>query len=165
MSLEQEIRQTTFRSEFHKALLNLIYTHNVLINSSAGFFKSYGITRQQYNVLRILRGQHPAGATIQMIRERMLDKMSDASRIVERLRAKRLASRPLRSQSRTKEMRSLIRWKATLGTSKKDCETLPKKKPVNSTACSTESVRISPEPSWARKVRGDFQRFDYEIIC
>jgi DNA-binding MarR family transcriptional regulator len=100
MSLEQEIRQTTFRSEFHKALLNLIYTHNVLINSSAGFFKSYGITRQQYNVLRILRGQHPAGATIQMIRERMLDKMSDASRIVERLRAKRLASRQLNTEDR-----------------------------------------------------------------
>ncbi|MFO7256178.1 MAG: MarR family transcriptional regulator [Bacteroidota bacterium] len=99
MSLEQEIRQTTFRSEFHKALLNLIYTHNVLINSSAGFFKSYGITRQQYNVLRILRGQ-PGGVTIQMIRERMLDKMSDASRIVERLRAKRLASRQLNTEDR-----------------------------------------------------------------
>jgi len=93
MSLELDIRQTTFRSEFHKALLNLIYTHNVLINGSTAFFKSYGITRQQYNVLRILRGQHPTGATIQMIRERMLDKMSDASRIVERLRAKQLATR------------------------------------------------------------------------
>lgn len=100
MSLEQDIRQKTFRSEFHKALLNLIYTHNVLINSSAGFFKSYGITRQQYNVLRILRGQQPAGATIQMIRERMLDKMSDASRIVERLRAKRLAARQPNAEDR-----------------------------------------------------------------
>jgi DNA-binding MarR family transcriptional regulator len=100
MSLEQDIRQTTFRSEFHKALLNLIYTHNVLINSSTGFFKSYGITRQQYNVLRILRGQHPGGATIQMIRERMLDKMSDASRIVERLRAKQLAARHLNTEDR-----------------------------------------------------------------
>src|SRR5690606_3380309 len=93
MSLEQDIRQTTFRSEFHKALLNLIYTHNVLINGSTAFFKSYRITRQQYNVLPILRGQHPTVATIQMIRERMLDKMSDASRIVERLRAKQLATR------------------------------------------------------------------------
>lgn len=100
MSLEQDIRQTTFRSEFHKALLNLIYTHNVLINNSTGFFKSYGITRQQYNVLRILRGQHPGGATIQMIRERMLDKMSDASRIVERLRAKNLAARHLNTEDR-----------------------------------------------------------------
>src|SRR5690606_24482130 len=93
MSLELDIRQTTFRSEFHKALLNLIYTHNVLINGSTAFFKSYGITRQQYNVQRILRGQHPTGATIQKISARMLDTTSDASSIVERLRAKQLATR------------------------------------------------------------------------
>src|SRR5690606_28936562 len=115
MSLEQDIRQTTFRSEFHKSFLNLNYTHNVLINSSTGFFRSYGITRQQYNVLRILRGQHPGGATIQMIRERMLDKMSDASRIVERLRAKQLAIRQLNVEDRrtvkitiTEEGRALL---------------------------------------------------------
>jgi DNA-binding MarR family transcriptional regulator len=59
----------------------------------SGFFKSQGITRQQYNVLRILRGQHPEATNLNLIKERMLDKMSDASRIVERLRIKKLVNR------------------------------------------------------------------------
>lgn len=93
MPLEQDIQQKTFRSEYHKALLNVIYTHNVLINDINAFFKGYGITRQQYNALRILRGQSSGHATVQLIRDRMLDKMSDASRIVERLRVKNLVQR------------------------------------------------------------------------
>lgn len=100
MSLENDIQQKIFRSEYHKALLNIIYTHNVLISDSNDFFKHYGVTRQQYNVLRILRGQHPVGATVQLIRERMLDKMSDASRIVERLRAKNMVTRELSTQDK-----------------------------------------------------------------
>lgn len=100
MSLEHDIQQRTFRSEYHKALLNLVYTHNVLLNESNNFFKHYSVTRQQYNVLRILRGQHPGGATVQLIRERMLDKMSDASRIVERLRAKGMVTRELSTKDK-----------------------------------------------------------------
>jgi DNA-binding MarR family transcriptional regulator len=100
MSLEQDIQQKTFRSEYHKALLNVIYTHNVIINDINGFFKNYDITRQQYNVLRILRGQFPEPATVQLIRDRMLDKMSDASRIVERLRVKELVDRTLSTEDK-----------------------------------------------------------------
>lgn len=100
MSLEHDIQQKTFRSEYHKALLNIIYTHNVLLNESNSFFKHYSVTRQQYNVLRILRGQHPGGATVQLIRERMLDKMSDASRIVERLRSKGMVTRELSTKDK-----------------------------------------------------------------
>ena len=100
MSLEQDIQQKTFRSEYHKALLNVIYTHNVIINDINGFFKHYDITRQQYNVLRILRGQSPEPATVQLIRDRMLDKMSDASRIVERLRVKELVDRTLSTEDK-----------------------------------------------------------------
>lgn len=100
MSLEHDIQQRTFRSEYHKALLNIVYTHNVLLNESNNFFKHYSVTRQQYNVLRILRGQHPGGATVQLIRERMLDKMSDASRIVERLRAKGMVRRELSTKDK-----------------------------------------------------------------
>lgn len=100
MSLEHDIQQRTFRSEYHKALLNIIYTHNVLVSDSNVFFKHYGVTRQQYNVLRILRGQHPQGATVQLIRERMLDKMSDASRIVERLRVKNMVARELSTEDK-----------------------------------------------------------------
>lgn len=100
MSLEHDIQQKTFRSEYHKALLNIIYTNNILLNESNKFFKHYSITRQQYNVLRILRGQHPGGVTVQLIRERMLDKMSDASRIVERLRFKGMVTRELSTKDK-----------------------------------------------------------------
>jgi DNA-binding MarR family transcriptional regulator len=93
MRLEDEISQEQFVNEHHKTLVNLIYTHSFLINRMSGFFKSQGITRQQYNVLRILRGQHPEATNLNLIKERMLDKMSDASRIVERLRIKKLVNR------------------------------------------------------------------------
>lgn len=93
MSLENDIQQKTFRSEYHKAILNILFTHNYLINTVNDFFKDYSITRQQYNVMRIVRGQTSRTASIQLIRDRMLDKMSDASRIVERLRIKNLVSR------------------------------------------------------------------------
>jgi DNA-binding MarR family transcriptional regulator len=56
-------------------------------------FKDFDTTRQQYNVLRILRGQYPGHASVNLIKDRMLDKMSDASRIVERLRIKELIKR------------------------------------------------------------------------
>lgn len=90
MKLEKAIRQKGFQNEYQKAIINIIYTHNYLIGKMNPVFKQYGITRQQYNVLRILRGQHPYPATINLIKERMLDKMSDASRIAERLKKKKL---------------------------------------------------------------------------
>lgn len=91
-SLEEALQQKSFRSVYQKALLNIMFTNNFFINTLNDFFKNYEITRQQYNVLRILRGQSKP-ASIQLIRGRMLDKMSDASRIVERLRLKNLVSR------------------------------------------------------------------------
>jgi DNA-binding MarR family transcriptional regulator len=95
-TLEEEIVQKKFQDEYQKALINLIYTHNQIVDQLNLTFKPFKITRQQYNVLRILRGQSPKPATINLIKERMLDKMSDASRIVERLRVKGLI---IRSQS------------------------------------------------------------------
>lgn len=71
----------------------MLYTSYYLVDKMNGVFKEQDITRQQYNVLRILRGQHPGHASINLIKERMLDKMSDASRIVERLRIKGLITR------------------------------------------------------------------------
>ena len=88
MELEKEINQKKFRNETHKLGVNIIYTFNWLNNIQSEFFKSSGITSQQFNVLRILRGQNPNPASVKLIRERMLDKMSDASRIVEKLRLK-----------------------------------------------------------------------------
>jgi len=95
MSLEQDIQQKTFRSDYQKALLNILFTSNYLITIVNDFFKPYHITRQQYNVMRIVKGQLPKAASIQLIRDRMLDKMSDASRIVERLRLKNMVKREI----------------------------------------------------------------------
>jgi DNA-binding MarR family transcriptional regulator len=92
MSLENELQQK-FRSEPQKAILNILYTSYFIQDQMNTLFKKYDITRQQYNVLRILRGQHPGHASVNLIRDRMLDKMSDASRIVERLRLKEMVVR------------------------------------------------------------------------
>ncbi|MFN3403172.1 MAG: MarR family winged helix-turn-helix transcriptional regulator [Cytophagaceae bacterium] len=93
MKLEEEIKQKEFRNEYHKALVNLIYTSNWLESKSKDFFKKFGLTKQQFNILRIVKGQHPNPANINLLKDRMLDKMSDASRIVERLRLKNLLDR------------------------------------------------------------------------
>lgn len=93
MSLENDIQQREFRNESQKAILNILFTSYFIQDKMNELFKEYDITRQQYNVLRILRGQHPGHASVNLIRERMLDKMSDASRIVERLRLKELVLR------------------------------------------------------------------------
>jgi DNA-binding MarR family transcriptional regulator len=100
MKLEEEIEQKHFRNEYHKAAVNMIYTFNWVINQQIAFFKPFGVTVQQFNILRILRGQHPNPATIKLIKERMLDKMSDASRIVEKLRIKGLVERNICSHDR-----------------------------------------------------------------
>jgi DNA-binding MarR family transcriptional regulator len=100
MSLEHEIHQKEFRNDYHKAIINILHTYNYLVGKINDLFKNYEITRQQYNVLRILRGQHPGHASIFLIRERMLDKMSDASRIVERLRLKDLVTRQYGSKDK-----------------------------------------------------------------
>ena len=93
MKLEDEISQKRFQNEYHKATVNIIYSYNWLVNYQIQILKPYNITLQQFNILRILRGQHPNPATIKLIKERMLDKMSDASRIVEKLRVKGLVDR------------------------------------------------------------------------
>jgi DNA-binding MarR family transcriptional regulator len=93
MKLETEIHQKQFRSAAHKAGVNLIYTFNWYMSQHGAAFLGEELTMQQYNVLRILRGQHPNPASVKLIRERMLDKMSDASRIVERLRQKGFVTR------------------------------------------------------------------------
>ncbi len=100
MGLAEDIQQSKFSSERQKGLLNLIYTYNSIINEMNSYFKVHDITRQQYNVLRILRGQHPKPASINLLKERMLDKMSDTSRIVKRLEIKRLVKRNESDQDR-----------------------------------------------------------------
>jgi MarR family multiple gene transcriptional regulator MgrA len=85
-TIEELIKQKGFRSEQHKTIISLNYAANLMNRYHDEVLGRFGITGQQYNVLRILRGQYPAPVTVSLIRERMIDKMSDASRIVERLR-------------------------------------------------------------------------------
>ena len=85
MKLEEAIKQKSFRSESHKLNINLIYTYSWIVNYQKSFYEDHGLTMQQYNVLRILRGNYPDPYSTHMIRDRMLDKMSDVSRIVDRL--------------------------------------------------------------------------------
>ncbi len=84
MSLEQDINQPVFKTVHHKALLNLIFTTSWLNEKIKVIFDKEDITAQQFNILRILRGAGQPISTLQ-IRQRMLDKMSDTSRIVDRL--------------------------------------------------------------------------------
>lgn len=93
MRLEEEIKQKKFKSEHHKLMVNLIYTTNWLMSIHGPLMKQYGLTVQQYNILRILRGQYPNPCTVNLLKERMLDKMSDASRLVDRLLEKSLLER------------------------------------------------------------------------
>jgi len=92
MSLENDIQQTKFRNEYQKTVINLIYTFNWLTEKNKQFFEKADITSQQFNILRILRGAGLPLSTLQ-IRQRMLDKMSDTSRIVDRLVKKELVKK------------------------------------------------------------------------
>jgi DNA-binding MarR family transcriptional regulator len=93
LKLEDEIQQKKFKSIQQKLMLNLVYTTNWVTAKQGDFFKASDITVQQYNVLRILRGQYPNPCSIKLIKERMLDRMSDTSRIVDKLLAKKLLQR------------------------------------------------------------------------
>ncbi|MCC5919129.1 MAG: MarR family transcriptional regulator [Cyclobacteriaceae bacterium] len=92
MSIEEQIKQKKFDSEAHKLSVNIMFTSAWIENHNKDFFKSHEITAQQYNVLRILRGQKSKPISTSDIRKRMIDKASDVSRIVARLKDKNLVS-------------------------------------------------------------------------
>lgn len=92
MGIEKDISQAKFRNEYQKGIINLIYTYNWMNEKMKPFFDKEKITAQQFNILRILRGAGKPISTLQ-IRQRMLDKMSDTSRIVDRLILKDLVKK------------------------------------------------------------------------
>lgn len=100
MKLEEEISSHKFTSNYHRAIVNILYTYGWITNLLRQRLDTHDITLQQYNILRILRGQFPNPATVNLLRERMLDKMSDASRIVDRLYKKGLLSRSTNERDR-----------------------------------------------------------------
>ena len=85
MSIEKDIKQARFRNPHQKAAINIIYTLSWMRDRTKAIFDAEDITPQQFNILRILRGSFPQPLSTLQIRERMLEKMSDTSRIVDRL--------------------------------------------------------------------------------
>ncbi len=94
MGIEQDISQSKFRNDYQKGVINFIYTYNWMNEKMKSFFDREKITAQQFNILRILRGAAKPISTLQ-IRQRMLDKMSDTSRIVDRLVLKGLVKKTI----------------------------------------------------------------------
>lgn len=92
MRIEDEI-QSKFKSDHHKLIVNLHLTYVRLTESFQNLLKDYNITATQYNVLRILRGQKQVPASIGLIKERMIERNSDISRVIDRLLKKNLIER------------------------------------------------------------------------
>jgi DNA-binding MarR family transcriptional regulator len=99
MSIDKEINQKHFVNEFQKSTINLIYTYNWINEKMKHILDRFEITSQQFNILRILRGAGEPLSTLQ-IRQRMLDKMSDTSRIVDRMVIKELVKKVVRKSDK-----------------------------------------------------------------
>jgi DNA-binding MarR family transcriptional regulator len=100
MRIDDEIQSSNFEDNYHKAVININYTEGWLRDAFRCKFEKHNLTQQQFNILRILRGQYPKPATVNLLKERMIDKMSDASRIVDRLVQKGLVSRCTNNKDR-----------------------------------------------------------------
>ncbi|MFA5011588.1 MAG: MarR family transcriptional regulator [Ignavibacteria bacterium] len=100
MKLEEEIKQKSFKNPYQKLMVNILYTGSWLELMETNYLKAQGLTLPQFNVLRILRGQFPQPVTVNDIIDRMLDKSSNASRIVDKLVAKNLAERKVCKQDK-----------------------------------------------------------------
>lgn len=100
MSIENDIQQDKFESEHHRMAVNILFTGSWLHNLNALRFKPFDITPEQYNVLRILRGSHPKQLMLAEITSRMIDKSSNATRLVEKLRQKGLVKREICESNR-----------------------------------------------------------------
>jgi len=92
MRIEDEI-DGRFRNEYHRGMINLVYTANHLHYSFVNALKQHGLTSQQYNILRVLRGFGREPRSVDFLRRRMLDKKPDISRIIDKLFKRGLVSR------------------------------------------------------------------------
>ena len=102
MEIDREIQQKKFDNDRHRARVNLLLTASWLTGEMKTFLEPYDITPKQFNILRILRGQHPGTVAIEEVRGRMIDRMSDVSRIIDRLVQKELvAKQPCRNDRRS----------------------------------------------------------------
>jgi DNA-binding MarR family transcriptional regulator len=95
MGLEQELKQERFDNVYEKMVVNIFFTGSWLANLNASRLKPFGLTPEQYNVLRILRGSHPKPMMLADITSRMIDRNSNATRLVEKLKSKGLVNREI----------------------------------------------------------------------
>ena len=102
MRLEDEIKQKKFDSEYHKLILNLLYTYNWIEQPMKALISKYNITSPQYNILRILRGSFPKPLSPQDIKAVMIHKKSDLTRMLDRLVSKDLIDRKICPSNRRK---------------------------------------------------------------
>lgn len=100
MKLEDEIKQKKFANEYHKAHLNLMFTNSWMNAYHIKVFKPFGISTQQYNILRILKGQNGQSVPLKLLTDRMIDKMSNTSRLVDKLFQKKLVERTICNDNR-----------------------------------------------------------------
>ena len=100
--IEEAIKQAEFKDSYNKAVVNLLYTHSYLVSFQSAVLKPQDLSPEQYNVLRILRGQQGKPVTIAAIQDRMLNTMSNASRLVDKLKAKELVKRDECPENRRK---------------------------------------------------------------
>ena len=107
MKLEEAIKTDRFESETHKATLNIMYTAYWLKTHVSGVLKEYGITTEQFNVLRILKGKHPEQMCVKEIGSRMIEKSSNVPRIVDRLVEKKLVKRTASKEDKRETIISL----------------------------------------------------------
>jgi len=99
MSLEHDVKQK-FTNEYQKALVNILFTGSWLNQKNSGHLKKYNLTPEQFNVLRILRGSHPDPMRLTDISDRMIEKNSNCTRLVEKLRVKKLVKREINPSNR-----------------------------------------------------------------
>ena len=93
MKIEEAIQQSTFQDEYHKLHINILFTASWLTQLTTSILKPFNLSMQQFNILRILKGRRPESATVKYLTERMIDKMSNASRLVEKLKQKGFVER------------------------------------------------------------------------
>jgi DNA-binding MarR family transcriptional regulator len=100
MKIEDSIKQSAFKDEFEKADINLLYTASWMNSELHHLIKAYDVSLQQFNILRILRGQKGKPATLKLLTERMMDKMSNTSRLVDKMLLKDLLKRDICAENR-----------------------------------------------------------------
>ena len=113
-TIQDALNQKSFDSERHQVLLNILYSSSWAKTVSSQALKPLGITWQQFNLLRILRGQKGQPASMRLLQDRMLDAQSNASRIVDKLEAKQYVSREVAPEDKRRVSVSLTAEGATL---------------------------------------------------